>query len=159
MTQTACCGGNDIFSEESQSSEEASLWPHSASGTTAAQAFHSNCSDSWRVLTSARDFAVAFLCLALSSHGHSTSSRAYRGLVKVRPRSDWNCLLSCSSRCAVYQCHEKSREVYACRFSVVSLRCLSMPCVEGNKQSRSTAEEDMTTVYKAWMNIQQHAGG
>ncbi len=29
-----------------------------------------------------------------------------------------------------------------------------MPCVEGNTQSRSTAEEgDMTTVYKAWMSV------
>jgi len=29
-----------------------------------------------------------------------------------------------------------------------------MPCVEGNKKSRSTAEgDDMTTVYKAWMSV------
>ena len=29
-----------------------------------------------------------------------------------------------------------------------------MPCVEGNTQSRSTAEEGgMTTVYKAWMSV------
>ena len=102
MTQTPCCGGDDIFSEESQSSQETFLCTHSASGTTAALAFHSKHSDSWRVLTSARDFAVAFLFLALSSHGHSTSSRAYRGLVKVRDRSDWNCLLSCSSKLALY---------------------------------------------------------
>ena len=98
-----------ISQRERHSSEEVSLCIHSASGTTVAQALHSNCGDSWRVLTSARDFAVAFLFLALCSHGHSTSSRAYMGLLKARDRSDWNCLLSCSSRYAVYQCHEKKR--------------------------------------------------
>ena len=41
MTQTVCCGSDDIFSEDSQSSKEVSLCTHSASTTTAAWALHS----------------------------------------------------------------------------------------------------------------------